>query len=320
MTSRGMVRASRAEMTEDLPRPEVRGVEEARDGLRTFLSGTIGSVKVDKIVVLLFQHGFQNNEPFHHFPFDTKSDDLDQLVDEILQVAEDDIASCGANKISYAVKLPNHNGRKNFYLTTVSNDVEEGRSLADVNDADMIPTLRHIASQQMGHNQALFQVTIGSFGELLKNARKENARLSARVEHLEAERERYIESREAILSQQHDRDMETRKQEKNDFYKSQIVGTAMNAVAPLVNNYVKQKLVPQKATPLEGMMIALASTFEPAQAEKLMQSGVFSPAQLANLLQIFDAIHKSFEQERQGSSVSGPVNGVESNGVPHSVG
>ena len=309
-----MVRAPRAEMTEDVPRPEVRGVEEARDGLRIFLSGTIGSVKVDKIVVLLFQHGFQNNEPFHHFPFDTKNDDLDQLVDEILQIAEDDIASCGANKISYAVKLPNHNGRKNFYLTTVSNDVEEG-GLPGVNDADMIPTLRHITAQQMSHNQALFQVSIGSFGELLKNASKENARLRDRIQYLEAERERYIESREAILSQQHDRDMETRKQEKNDLYKGQIVSTAMNAVAPLVNNYVKQKLIPQKATPLEGMMIALASTFEPAQAEKLMQSGVFSPAQLANLLQIFDSIHQGFEAERHhASGVTGanPVNGVDS--------
>ena len=51
---REMVRAPRAELAEDLPRPEVRGVEEARDGIRAFLSGTIGSVKVDKIVVLLF--------------------------------------------------------------------------------------------------------------------------------------------------------------------------------------------------------------------------------------------------------------------------
>ena len=310
---RGMVRASRDPAFRGTSREisrgtddglEVHGVEEARDGLLKFLNESVGSVKIDTIIVQLFQT-LQSGEPIQHFPFNA-SDSIEQLTDDILQIAEQDIADSRAHKISYSVKLAQHNGRKSFALTTSSNDDEAAGSGMEMNGGEMIPTLRHITTQQMSHNQVLVEVAVGSLGGQLKRMGKENDRLVARVQYLEAERERYYESREAILSFQHERDMELKKQEKKDFYMGQIVSTGMNAVAPLINKYAKQMLVPQKATPLEGMMIALASTIGPEQVEKLISSGVFTSPQLQNFMQIVESIHKAFEEEKKGQAPPPP--------------
>ena len=303
--SAGMSRGHEEEFVDESG-SEVRGVEEAREGILKFLTMTLGSVKVDTVTVQLFQHGFQSGKPFHHFPFNTTEDDVDNLADEIAEIAKADISDCGASKIAYAVMLAGHNGRKNFTLTIADN---EESSNGGVNDAEMIPTLRHGWTQQMGHNQIMFEVTVGSLGAQNKRLSKENDRLVERIQHYEAERERYIESREAILSAQHDRDMDIKKQDSRNFYMGQVASMGMNTIAPLINNYMKEKFVPVKATPLENMMITLASTIETPQMQALLKSGILSAAQGHNLLQIVASIQEAAAKEKkEGGFIPPPTN------------
>ena len=279
---------------------EVQGVEKAREGILRFLSTALGSVKVETVTVQLFQHGFQSGKPFHYFPFNVAEDDVDNLADEIAEIARTDIAECKAAKIAYAVMLAGHNGRKNFTLEIADNE----ESHSGVNDAEMIPTLRHGWTQQMGHNQIMFEVTVGSLGAQNKRLSKENDRLVERIQHYEAERERYIESREAILSAQHDRDMDIKKQDSRNFYMGQVASMGMNTIAPLINNYMREKFVPVKATPLENMMITLASTIETPQMQALLKSGILSAAQGHNLLQIVASIQEAASKEKKEGGFS----------------
>ena len=306
-SSRGMVRGSRNEglaSRREASGPEVRGVEDARDQVFAFLQDTVGTVKVDDILVQLFQHGFHGNEPFKHWEIKA-TDDLNELSEEIVQVAEEDISTAGAHKISYAVKLAQHNGRKNFVLTTVSNE-DDGPGFG-INDAEMIPTLKHITAQQMGHNQILFEAAIGSFGAQLKMMSKMLTKANERIEWLQAERERYMESREAIFSEQHDRDMDMKRQEKKDFYMGQIVSMGVNAVGPIVNKIAQQKIMPEKASPLEQMMIGLATTIDGAQADALIESKILTLSQLNSFMTIVRAIRESFDAGGTGAGPEQPA-------------
>ena len=276
---------------------EVQGVEKAREGILAFLNRTLGTVTVETVTVQLFQlfqQDFQKSaKPFNHFPFNREEDDVEALADEIIETARADISDCGATRIAYSVQIAGHNGRKNFELTIPDNE-ESG-----AHDAEMIPTLRHGLTQQMGHNQIMFEVTVGALGSVHKRLAKENERLMERIQYYEAERERYIESREALVSRQHDRDMDLKKQETNRFYMGQIASMGMNTIAPLINNYMKEKFVPVKATPLENMMITLASTIDTPQMQALMKSGILTGAQIQNFLQIVSSINEAAAKEKK---------------------
>ena len=312
-SSRGMVRGSssssglsRQRRDEEPSGVEVHGGEDARDRVFAFLTETVGTVKIDDILVQLFQYGFHGNEPFKQWEI-KPTDDLNELSDEIVQEAEEDISTSGARKTSYGLKLAQHNGRKNFVLTTISNE-DDGPGFG-INEAEMIPTLKHITAQQMSHNQILFEASIGSFGQQLKMMSKMLTKANERIEWLQAERERYMESREAIFSEQHDRDMDMKRQEKKDFYMGQIVSMGVNAIGPIVNKLAQQKIIAEKATPLETLMIGLASTLEGPQIDAIIQSKALTLPQLNSLMTIVKTIRENFDA---GGTGAGPT--------PHSVG
>lgn len=279
---------------------EVVGLDEAKELVYKFLSDNVGLVKVETLVWQLFQQGFQAGAPFSENTF-SADDDLDKIAEDIVQAAEEDISTCGSHKILYSLKLAHHNGRRNFPLTVGGgNRPDAGASdMFGMNESDMIPTARNMIAQQMQHNHALMVTSVGGYSEQIRMLLKTLEMRDKRIEFLEAERQRFLDAKEAIMSLQHERDMQAEQQKKNNFRMDQIVSTGMNAVAPLINKYAGKLLIPEKATPLEGQMIALASTLKPEQVQGLISSGLFDPAQLANFMQIFQSIHDSFEAEKK---------------------
>jgi len=281
--------------------PVIQGVESARERVYRFLVDTVGAVKMDVLLAELFQHGFNHNKPFHHIEFHAK-DDLKEVAEAIVQAAEEDISGFSNQKLCYGLQLAQHSGRRNFELS-VQGPGHSGSPL-DSSSA-MVPTLQAIVVQQMQHNQVIMETAIGSFAEQMKIQNETNAQREEQLQFLQLERTRYFEAKEAAMSLQHEREMQAKAQEKSDQRLDQLAATAINAAAPLVNKFVKQKLMPETATPLEGMTIALLSTLRKEQVDALLTSGLLSPAQASNLMHTLKTIQESFEQGGTGALPAG---------------
>lgn len=296
--SRGMVPAASEG-------PLVEGGDEARELIAKFLMHTVGEVKGATAIWQLFQHGMAGNEPLQQNEFELENINFEELSDEIITFAEEDIASCGNHKILYGLRLLHHNGRRNFQLKVGGGGSGGTEMDAFGNESDMVPTGRNMNAQLMGHLQAVMQMNVGQTLEQFKIQQKAITRAYDRIQWLEAERERYMLSREAIMSQQHERDMDSKKQEKKDFRIDQAMSMGINAIAPLVNKYVGHALIPEKATPLEAQIITLASTMRNDQLKALMTSGIFDQGQLSNFVQMIQVVSEGIEEEKR--KVSGKV-------------
>ena len=295
--------------------PLVEGGDEARELVAKFLVNTVGEVKTETAVWQLFQHGMAANEAIQQNEFEIENVNFDELSDEIVTFAEEDIASCGTHKILYGLRLLHHNGRRNFQLKVTGAGGNHAEIDAFGNESDMVPNSRNLNVQLMSHLQAVMQMNVGQTLEQFKIQQKAITRAYDRIQWLEAEREKYMLSRETIMSQQHERDMEAKKQEKSDHRIDQAVSMGMNALAPIVNKFVGQKLMPEKVTPLEAQLITLASTITPDQLKQIMTSGLFNQGQQSNFLQMLQTISESFEEEKR-KLASGPGGaGVNSGGI-----
>ena len=288
--------------------PMVEGGDEARELVAKFLLNTVGEVKSEKAVWQIFQHGMAGNDALNQDEFEVENVNFDELADTIVTCAEEDIATCGNQRILYGVRLLHHNGRRNFQLKVGGGNSTEMEAFN--NESDM--NSRHMTVQLMGHLQAVMQMNVGQTLEQFKIQQKAIVRAYDRIQWLEAEREKYMLSREAILSQQHERDMEAAKQKKSDDRMDKMVSMAMNAFAPIMNKYVGQKLIPQQATPLEAQIITLASTMKMEQLQALMTSGIFDQGQLANFVKMIQVVSEGIEAEKRklaGADAEGPAVG-----------
>lgn len=280
--------------------PLVEGGIEARELVVKFLMHTVGEVKSPIAVWQLFQHGMAGNEAIQQDEFEIESVNFEEVADEIVTLAEEDISTCGTHKILYGLRLLHHNGRRNFQLKVVGAG-SSGHADMDAfgNESDMVPNSRNLNVQLMSHLQAVMQMNVGQTLEQFKIQQKAITRAYDRIQWLEAEREKYMLSREAIMSQQHERDLETKQQDKRNFRIDQAMSLGMNALAPLVNKYVGQKLIPEKATPLEAQLITLASTLTQEQLQAIMTSGIFNQGQLSNFVQMIQRISEGYEEEKR---------------------
>lgn len=173
----------------------------------------------------------------------------------------------------------------------------------------MIPRASHLIQQQMQHNQIFAQLLVSGSTEQIKGYQEEIRELRKRCQFLETERTKYLDSREEILSLQHERDMKIRSQEKNDHRIDQLMSVGMNAAGPIVNKFVKQKIMPEKVTPLEGMMFALAQTMDAPQLKAFMESNIFDIAQRSNFMEILKTIHAALQEDARRVAGASEPNG-----------
>ena len=275
---------------------EVRGVEIAHENLVNWLERTVGTVKTDVIDVSISQLGQNRGEAFEHLEYDRSENDLGKLADEILESCSNDILSATRHgeihaTYTYSVRLAGHNKRQNFLLSC-------GAVQATL-DQNFNPTLLGFATQQMSHNQEIMKVAVGSVSEQMKSMATQLAMKDRRIEYLERERNEYIEHREQLLSLQHERDMQKQAQDRSDLRLDQVVDTFKNAAAPLVNKLIKEKLLPETVTPIEGQLIALMSSIDQPQLMKLLQSGVLTGPQQHNFMSLLNTVAKHMEEQKQ---------------------
>ena len=286
----------------------IQGLEQAQETIVEFLTESVGKVKTDKLVGQLFQQGFQAGKTLVHFPFEA-TEDFQEVAEEVVAAAEKDLSQCGDDqKIVYSFRLDGHDGRCNFPLTSASYAMTRGGGSSDLSAHEgdiMIPRASHLIAQQMQHNQIFAQLLVSGSTDQIKGYQEDIRELRKRIQFLETERTQYLDSREEILSLQHKRDMEIRSQEKSDHRVGQLMDTAMNAVGPIVNKFVKQKIMPEKVTPLEAMMFALASTLEPPQLKELMESNTLTMPQKANFMEILKTIHAALMENAKPAEPAG---------------
>lgn len=277
--------------------PEVEGVEDARERVLTFLTDTVGTVDASEITGILYQSGLIK-DPIWTFHFGP-NEDKDELAEEVLQKAGNNLKDHGgSHRIHYKLKLLHHNGNATFplWLKRPENDVHEAQFDNSINPTDLVPNVATMIQQQMVNNQILLETAVGGSREQIKLSNKMLERAYKRIEYLENKLEESFESREAVMSLQHERDLETKREEKKQQYMGQVISTGINAFAPLVNKVVKQKLMPETVTPLEGQIIALASTITAEKVQKLIASGAFDLAQLQNFLAMVKQVQDRQEE------------------------
>jgi len=280
----------------------IQGLEHAQETVVEFLTETVGKVRTDKLIGQLFQQGFQAGKTLVHFPFGAE-DDFQEVAQDVVAAAEKDLSQCGDDqKILYSFRLEGHDGRCNFPLTSASYAMTRSGGNSDLSEHEgdiMIPRASHLIAQQMQHNQVFAQLLVSGSTDQIKGYQEEMREMRKRIQFLETERTKYLDSREEILSLQHKRDMEIRSQEKSEHRKDQFTSLVMNAGAPIVNKFLKQKIMPEKVTPLEGQLIALASTLNPThdpnQLDKIM--ACLDLPQKNNFMQILLTIKEFFEEE-----------------------
>lgn len=289
----------------------VQGLDEAKETIVEFLTESVGKVKTAKLIGQFFQQGFQGGKTLIHFPFGP-DDDFQEIAEDVVAAAEKDLRQCGDDqKIVYSFRLEGHDGRCNFPLESSGYAVSRGHGghgsdLSEHEGDVMIPRATHLITQQMQHNQVFAQLLVSDRQDLVKGYQEELRELRKRVVFLETERTKYLDSREEILSLQHKRDMEARSQEKSDHRMDQLTSLALNAAGPIANKYLKQKILPEKVTPLEGQMFALAQSIKgKEQLDKILAA--FDLPQQTNLMDILQSIHAALQENGQkGPESVGP--------------
>lgn len=282
--------------------PQVTGQERALRSILRFLNNTIGEVKAEgPLYAFIAQHN--REKPFHTFEFDRR-DPLEQMAQEIIDVATNDISGLKRSQISYTLSLENHNGRATFCL-----NLPGGTSASSMEESLLVPNARGLVGQQMEHNQALMQMSVGSWQAQIKMLMALVQTKEERIQHLEDERARFFEAREKLLSEEAERDRLAKRQEREEERIDQVVGTIMTGIPAVVNKFVGKNLLVEKATPLEGLMTALASQLTQEQVQGLIQSGILAPNQMATFVEILKTIHDSFEKERkeQENGIASPT-------------
>jgi chromatin segregation and condensation protein Rec8/ScpA/Scc1 (kleisin family) len=254
----------------------------------------------EELSVELWQAG--QDAPVQGWTFEV-DDDVEAIVDSILEEAEAHTRHGRSKRVNFEVRKPG--GKKERGVFFVVSLYHQGGEYDEIPED---PSDAGIKSQQMRHNEMLVQTLVNTFktsSELFQSQFKQLGKLveakEARIQQLEKERIKNIETFEALLQMQHERELSAKQIENSEKRKEQVASMITQLIPAIVNRLGGQKFMAEQSS-YEAMIEAFLATFTPDQLQGAMNGTLQLRAdQKMGLLEIFQATQAREEARKQAA-------------------
>ena len=218
-------------------------------------------------------------------------ENFQDLLHEIETVATDDAEGLASGLQKY-VLLPYSSegktaGRCVFAIAASSGDDSE----SDLDSEP--PTSRGLVAMLMRHCEAMARVTSAGTGHIIQMQARTIQQLSEMNQHTQAKHLEYVEAIEGLKSQQHERDLQTAQAAFKQESIREVTNKALLLLPAIANKIIApkgQKLLTEKTTTAEQMVMSLMSTIKPEQFEKLQTA--LTPEQTMTLVQLYEYMQR----------------------------
>lgn len=187
-------------------------------------------------------------------------------------------------------------GRCMLSFTSFSED-----EFADDSSASSEPATKNgLLSQLMRHNESMHKMTIASMGHVIST---QTRMLQQAQEHIEKIGHKDLETFELIenlMSQKHNRELESMKAVSNQESKEKIANQIVTLIPNIVNRLGGKKLLPERTTPIEQMLSNLLKGMTPDQLGALQN--VLRPDQQIAVFEFMAKMKETEEKEQESKS------------------
>jgi hypothetical protein len=237
------------------------------------------------------------------------------MADDLVNEAIDDADGMGRGVQRYVIlafhdKTPGeHTSREILRVSggkSTYDAPENGEyGIGDVSDSEG-PDARGLTAQHMRHVEAMMKQTIVGWDRSMRTLTEQNHMLSSTVEQLMGKHLSSLQLVEQLMTQDHQRKLESRKAEIWVKGTEEIVDKLKILLPHVVNRAAGRKLLPTKSSPGEQELVSLVETLRPEQLDRLKE--LFTPDQLLAVLSIVERVMKEAEERKaEGGAATAAV-------------
>lgn len=261
--------------------------------LRSKLLVCTDSGPVEKIIVRQIPIGGRQGNEVETYELPSKIDEnfSDQLATDIAIRVQGDSLGLPGDVQSYAIQAIVAGKVKTRLAVRMNNAEVEGEGY----DSEPATKTGHLA-QLMRHNEVILKSfmlgqshTQASHDKIIGVLASQNTELLAHNKEMEQHRLRNLELQEALLTNQHERDLEVMEQERKEKTYSELLDTVKLLGPAFVNRMGKgkngQKLLPETASPNELAFKALIESL--SEKQKMAFLGTLKESQKVALMELF---------------------------------
>jgi hypothetical protein len=280
----------------------IEGGPEAYEKVKKLLETVRKSREIEgNVDIVLAQHGktVDDEDVVETFDFEQDSP-IEDFAMAVVDRAEDDIEGHGTKSLKYVVRAEGHKARCVFTLKC--DDGEEG----DMDDIDDTPNRKGLMGLLMRHQQGTYKLSIVQAAKMIDALSATIEKKDELIDKLMSRSLENAKTYEELLSGKHLRDLELRKMENKDRRMDQLAGTVLQGVPLLMGKFlgggagaVAMQSAPGARTTMETLVEGFVGTLDSEQFQKIINSGLFSPIQIAGLVEIVKFIMEREEEEKK---------------------
>lgn len=302
-----MGRLRQSEMNEQENAVIIEGGSEAHAKIRKLLETVRRSRENEgNVDIILSQHGrsVEAEDVIETFDFEQDSP-IEDFAAAIVDRAEEDIEGHGTHSLKYVVRADGHKARCVFTLKCDDGDED------DMDDIDDTPNRKGLMGLLMRHQQGTYKLSIVQSAKMIDTLSSTIVKKDEQIDKLLGRSLENAKTYEELLSGKHLRDMELRKMENKDRRMDQLAGTVLQGVPLLMSKYlgggagaVAMQGAPGARTTMETLIEGFVNTLDSEQFNKIVNSGLFSPIQIAGLVEIVKFIMERDEEEKKKAAAT----------------
>jgi hypothetical protein len=295
----------------------VEGGEPAYQKVRKLLENVRNSKEnQEQRDVILYQKGktkeSKDKIETYEFDFDTP---IDEISAEIVDRADEDIRDQEEKSIKYLVEIDDMDISCMFTLKWEDGDED------DMDDITDTPNRKGLMGLLMRHQQGTYKLSVVQAAKMIDKLSESLDKKDAIIADLQKQQVINLKTYEEMLSGKHMRDLELRKMENSDRRMDQLAGTVLQGFPLLVGKFlgggagaVKMQEAPGARTGMEALVEGFIRTLDGEQFNKIVQSGLFNPVQIAGLVEIVKFV---MEREEEEVKQRAAANGSTQQGTPN---
>jgi hypothetical protein len=296
----------------------VDGVSEATQKMRAYVKKIQGNLEVDGNLAIVVSQQWRDGRKVAIGQVDFSHDrSLEEIVQEIVDGAVEDCMELRAKSMKYHVAAEGMKGHAQFTLKCPQYDDEDDGDLED-------PSKKGLLMMTMRHQETTFKLAIQDRSDVMTVLKDENRELRERCRLLEERSIENMKAYEDLISGKHARDLEMKRLDNSEQRKDMALSTVLQGMPILIGKLVggpeaaakMATQIPGGRTQLELLVEGFLKTLDGPQFGKIVESGLFSPVQVAGLVEIAKFCMERDEIEKK--SLSGKSDQQASSGTEES--
>jgi len=258
--------------------------------------------------IVLAQHSKEKDgqdvvETFE-FGLDTPIDDIAMAI---VDRAEEDCSGMESKRgVKYSVRAEGLKARCLFTLKYDDGDEE------DMDDIDDVPNRKGLMGLLMRHQEGIYKLSVGEAKHMIDALTTQVREKDKTIADMQRSSIENLKVYEELLSGKHIRDLELRKVENKERRMDQLAGTVLQGFPLLVGKFlgggagaVAMQQAPGARSQMETLVEGFIKTLDSEQFNKIVNSGLFNPMQIAGLVEIVKFIMEREEEENKRSAAAG---------------